>query len=990
MNIKHKLYIFAASLLMAACTSESVIDEPKTVPDTPGQDEGNRREVLLTLKNKLAMKQRTARAEGDPIATEDENYIASLDVYVFGSKEENGTYTFQELHYFRDDASEVSIPGVNAYSFNLNTGAEENTTTGLLKLNKGLFVKLYCIANRTHVYQTDGSGVMTEFTDFKSLMQSAPGQPDNVVTTGAPDETEFKTFHTNLIDPATTDPTADDILNSPLPMTGAYVTPLDLTDFSSSARTQISFKLSRMVARFDIVNDAAASKFTIEKVTMGNGQSAAQYFPIQTLVTDPAKLISYPERVMPAATQATPDAATGATSLTKGAFYTWPSPKADKGYLMLKGKYAVNKTEQKEVSYQIPFQQIVNGVGSYIEVAYNHRYTIAITKADDYHLDFTLNVAEWDEGGEVDEYEPENSFDRNTLLTLETGASTSEAYVLDNGQVELLAAAGSKFAFKMGSNTQLEEELIFKAGSAEWIKKGLDTKGNARTITSMDSTYSYVIDDTKLADRSKLLPVTIRLTNPASGMRKEIKVIPAPGPVVTFSQVADNYTTFDAATMTATMYNLTGQTAKFHVAASSRSDRAETPTITTGSSVSIDGAPAWLTADQANVTTEEGDYVLTMGTPQDLTSPVAVKVDFASTATKEKTRITVKLKDPKIIPLKQDDFILGENTVNMTGGTGGTTPLVTLVGIMNNEFTLSVSSPEGVTAAATAGDAWLDVKASPGTNSVNGMKTTVITGKIKDATDMATTEKTDGEITITNKLDPAETIKVEVATSKPDGPVLAMTVVDGNLSSYDAGTKTATLYNAENQVITLEAAATCTASTADTWLTVSSTEGTSQTITVNAAQPLPLGSKGKVTFVDKATKGITEVTVDLADPAITALTTSDFASTKGTNTFVAASAPDNAKVTMKEATDVSAFTLTVKSPGGISVDDANTSDWLVVTRTDEVDNGVNGKTATVTVAIKGGTNLTTAKTDGKIVLKNSISGGGDMAIDVETTIAAAP
>lgn len=994
MNIKQKLYIFAASLLMAACTSESVIEEP-TVPDTPGQDDGNRREVLLTLKNHLATKpqQRAARAEGDPIATEDENYIQSLDVYVFGSKEENGVYTFQELHYFRDDASEVTMPGVNAYSFNLNAGTEENTTTGLLKLNKGLFVKLYCIANRTHLYQTDGGGVMTEFTDFKSLEQSAPGQPTNVVTNGAPNETTFKTFHTSLIDPTTTSATADDILNSPLPMTGAYVTPLDLTDFSSSARTQISFKLSRMVARFDIVNDAAASKFTIEKISMGNGQSAAQFFPIQTLVTDPAKLITYPERTIPLATQATPDQATGATSLTTGAFYTWPSPKDDKGYLMLKGKYAVNKTEQKEVSYQIPFQQIVNGVGSYIEVAYNHRYTIAITKADDYHLDFTLNVAEWDEGGEVDEYEPENSFDRNTLLTLETGASTSEAYVLDNGQVELLAAAGSKFAFKMGSNTPLEEELVFKAGSEKWIKKGTDSKGQPRAITSMDSTYTYVIDDTKLADRSKLLPVTIRLTNPASGMRKEIKVIPAPGPTVTFPEVADNYTTFDPTTMTATLYNLAGQTAKFHVAASSRSDRAETPTITTGSSIDIDGTPAWLTADQASVTTEEGDYILTMGTPQDLTSPVSVKVDFTSTATKEKTQITVKLKDTKIATLKQDDFTMGSgsgNTVNMAGGTGGTTPLVTLVGIVNNEFTLSVSSPEGVTAAATVGDTWLDVKASPGTDLVNGMKTTVITGKIKDATDMATTEKTDGEITITNKLNPTETLKVEVATSKPDGPVLTMTAIDGNLSSYDVNTKTATLYNAPGQVITLEALATCTASTTDAWLTVSNTEGTTQTITVATAQSLPLASKGKVTFVDKATKGITEVIVDLADPAIPALVADNFASTEGTNTFTTATASDNAKVTMTEVGATSAFTLTVKSPGGISVDSTNSSDWLVVTRTAEVDNGASGKTATVTIAIADGADLNTAKSDGKIVLTNGITGGGDLTIDVVTTVATAP
>ena len=982
MNIKQKLSIFAASLLMAACSSESVLDNP-TVPETPGQDDGNRREVLLTLKNSFTMKQRAARAEGDPIATEDENYIESLDVYVFGSKEENGTYTLQELHYFRDDASEVSISGVNTYSFNLNVGTEENTTTGLLKLNKGLFVKLYCIANRTHLYKTDGLGNTTEFTEFKSLQQSAPGQVGNVVTTGAPDEATFKSFHTNLINPAATDPTADDILNSPLPMTGAYTTPLDLTDFSSSARTQISFKLSRMVARFDIVNDAAASKFTIEKISMGNGQNGAQFFPINTLVTEKAKLISYPERAISATTQVKYDEVGGTTNLTTGAFYSWPSPKDDGGYLMLKGKYAVNKTEQKEVSYKVPFQQIVNGVGSYIEVAYNHRYTIAITKATDYHLDFTLNVTDWDEGGDVDEYEPENNFDRNTLLVLEA-ASSNEAYVLDNGQVELLAKTGSKFAFKMGSNTRLTEELVFKAGSAEWIKKGLDTKGNPRAVTSMDSIFSYEIVDEKLSDPSKLLPVTIRLINPASGMRKEIKVIPAPGPTLSLVEPpVGNYNTFDPKTLTGTMYNLAGQTLKLHVVAEKRSDRAEIPVFTTGSSALV-ATPyqTWFSVGPANVATEEGDYTLTLSTAQS-SLPASAAVDFTSTATKEKTAITVKLKDPKMTALKQADFALGnDNLVNMTGGTGSI-PQVTLTGINNNQFTLTVTSPEGVTATATGGDAWLDVQASAGSGSGNGMKTTVITGKIKDATGMGTTVKSDGKITIANKLDATETFNVEVVTSLPAGPVLSLG--GGAPSTYNSGTKTATLYNAAAQTITLNSVATCTASTSDTWLTVSSSEGTTQTITIGTAQG-STATTGTVTFTDKATGGVTTVTVALADPAIPALVADDFQSTAGSNSLTPASGGVNAKVTMTEATEASAFTLTVKSPNGISIDTANTSAWLSVVKTQEEPANGGGMQATVTVAIVAGTDLSTAKTDGKIVLKNGITGGGDMTIDVETTI----
>ena len=149
MKIKHLFSTFVVALLLAACTNEDITDRP-TPPTPDGTDDANRREVLLTLKNKLAVKSVGTKAEGDPIATDEENYIHSLDVYVFGSTEENGTYTFQELHYYRDDASEVNLPKVNAYSFNLISDPDNSSqTTGLLKLNKGLFIKLYCIANRT-------------------------------------------------------------------------------------------------------------------------------------------------------------------------------------------------------------------------------------------------------------------------------------------------------------------------------------------------------------------------------------------------------------------------------------------------------------------------------------------------------------------------------------------------------------------------------------------------------------------------------------------------------------------------------------------------------------------------------------------------------------------------------------------------------------------------------------------------------------------------
>ena len=90
-----------------------------------------------------------------------------------------------------------------------------------------------------------------------------------------PTETAFKALHTAVL--KADEPT--DILKTPLPMTGAYTTPLDLTDFSVSARTQLGFKLTRMVARFDVENDASKSKFTIESVSMGKRTYRRHLFP---------------------------------------------------------------------------------------------------------------------------------------------------------------------------------------------------------------------------------------------------------------------------------------------------------------------------------------------------------------------------------------------------------------------------------------------------------------------------------------------------------------------------------------------------------------------------------------------------------------------------------------------------------------------------------------------------------------------------------------
>ena len=319
-----------------------------------------------------------------PIATAAENAISTLDVYVFGAKTENGDYTFQERFAYRADPKDKLPKGATELQLN-TTGTDGKETTGLLKLKKGLFVKLYCIANDTTLVDpADGKTVKpADFTPI-TFAEGEDGNP-KLATEGVPQESVFTTWHTRLF----TATAKGDTLATPLAMAGAYTTPIDLTSFDNSARVQLGFKLTRLAARFDIDNKAGDSRFTIETVSMGNGRRGSGFFPIRVYgdlpEAKPDQLITYPVHAL-----CGDNANKG---LQTGAFYAYPSPAQDKAFLILNGKYKVNETEMKNVSYQIPFmQQAADGTAAWLDIAGNHRYTIAVTKADAYHLDANILV----------------------------------------------------------------------------------------------------------------------------------------------------------------------------------------------------------------------------------------------------------------------------------------------------------------------------------------------------------------------------------------------------------------------------------------------------------------------------------------------------------------------------------------------------------------------------------------------------------------------
>ncbi|MEY8612868.1 hypothetical protein AALM74_27255, partial [Parabacteroides segnis] len=270
-----------------------------------------------------------------PIATAAENAISTLDVYVFGATQENGDYTFLERFAYRADANDKLPQGATELQLN-TTDNDSNETAALLKLKKGLFVKLYCIANDTTLVDpADGKTVKpADFTPI-TFTEGEDGTP-KPATEGVPQESVFTTWHTRLLTAAA----KADTLATPLAMAGAYTTPIDLTSFDNTARMQVGFRLTRLAARFDIDNKAGDSRFTIETVSMGNGRQGSGFFPIRVYgdlpKAQPDQLITYPVHAFYG------DNANN--GLCTGAFYAYPSPKDDKAFIILSGQYKVNET----------------------------------------------------------------------------------------------------------------------------------------------------------------------------------------------------------------------------------------------------------------------------------------------------------------------------------------------------------------------------------------------------------------------------------------------------------------------------------------------------------------------------------------------------------------------------------------------------------------------------------------------------------------------
>lgn len=711
MKLLTKCTTLMLAAFLAGC-SEETQHAGGNQPEPGGTDDAGHREVLLTLKNKLALKQVATKAE--TIATADENAIETLDVYVFASESEAGdNYTLLQRFAYRAEA-EATLP-VGAEELQLAVdGDNGETTTGLLKVKKGLFVKLYCIANNTMLVDP-ASGDGTPLTDaaFTPLVLSeADGNnPTKIVAPGQPSESIFKTYHTALL--SATVP--GDTLCTPLAMSGAQTTPLDLTDFGSSARVQAGFKLTRLAARFDIVNNAETSRFTIQSVSMGNGRRGATFFPIRIYGTVPeaatGELITCPSRTF--------SGEKANKGMQIGAFYSYPSPKNDHGFLTLKGLYRINKTESKEVSYQIPFtQQGADGSSSFLEINNNHRYTIGITEADDYHLDFTLTVADWADDGSIDEYKPEDG-SGELNVTIPPAFDGDTQYDPDTRVVSMSLKENSTIDVNISTNSALTIQKTYVGGLEAQQYDWLDISEPTTKAAVKDYSYAFAVKDGYTGGRYPR--VVVRFTNIMDGSESILFVEAIAAPQIDETmQDTENHNKLDVIKKTVSMYRANKSSILINV--------------TSPDGSTIKSQPEWLdmevVANNASVTT----YKFTLKDSYRDTEIAGNKGSVIFQNSKQKdleTEITFNLLDAKII---------AENK-SVTAANSGS-------------ISIPVKSPFGVTAKVYSwgsGSQWFSIT----TNSLDGNGSIVIT-----QLDNSSTIMKPATIRLTNKLTGAPLIRI--------------------------------------------------------------------------------------------------------------------------------------------------------------------------------------------------------------------------------------
>lgn len=481
-------------LLALAGLGSSCTNEDGTEGVTPSGDPG---EIQLVFSGSGEEEEYTKA-----IASDSENKISKLDVYLFGAA--SASTNDADYHYIETWKMTNAAPG--AKQFILQPSGSSWTASIKPGELKGLpYLTLVCVANQDKLFDADGN-------DFAALDVVTTDAGTGAITAPGTTLDAFKAAYTaKMADPAT------DFIKTPLAMTGTGTTKI------SGSVSKVAITLKRIVARFDIDNTTATSQLTIEKVSMGKGRSNGSLFGATLTDAAAGDLVTYKD------VDFTGENANQGT--LESAIYVYPNIPGDESFLIIKGKYKSPSTgEQIAVTYNIPVVKTPadakpDDPANYIAINANSRYKLRITDVTESNIYSTFEVEDWTSGGGII-IKPDN-----TKPEFNKFAGTNPPTDLTGGYYRTLA--DGTFDIVMTSTGELEysRSLVTKAGDEiDWLTVGRPTteQKDGLTITTFPVT---------IADATGKRPVSLTFINQAASYDPDLQTMltfvgPEAAPVV--------------------------------------------------------------------------------------------------------------------------------------------------------------------------------------------------------------------------------------------------------------------------------------------------------------------------------------------------------------------------------------------------------------------------------------------------------------------------
>lgn len=489
MKLKNILLLSTLAALSTACSNDNIDGE---LPLT-----GAANEIQLVIGGNDESVEYTKA-----IASDSENKIENLDVYIFASDADGGTYKY--LDTWKSAATNDKVLKTFAMQ---SAGSAWNASIFPEEVSGYPFLKLYLVANREDgLYQENGTATQT--------LTAFTGAGDFATAT---DEAAFLQSFSKAL-------AADQILHPSLLMTGNGATKM------LGTVSKVDIELKRVVARFDIDNTARTSNLTIETIALNQGRKTGPLWPVGTMTTvadadlpTSGLLTAYKEVDYTALTNAN-------QGVTESAIYTYPTLSTDKVELIITGQYhdPVSNTN-KAATYTVPLQKTDDtGTTSPISILRNNRYKLRIIDVTNTTMAAVFEIEDWTSGGGIS-IKPENDAPIfKDVAALFTGSTDTPTAIAGESNSFRVSNAGSfKVTLAATGRITAVKTAVTKADAAtDWlvitasqnddyvVKNGVTYTTFNFTVTDATSKSATVIFMNEAASNDPALQLSLTFAGP--------------------------------------------------------------------------------------------------------------------------------------------------------------------------------------------------------------------------------------------------------------------------------------------------------------------------------------------------------------------------------------------------------------------------------------------------------------------------------------------